>query len=151
MKNMNKFQELLVLAWWHAQICPDSEDIRYMVDGILGTRQEDPTTYEWITYETIDWLLLYGKDRFWDCHKGIGDYPFEDCYQYMGYDIVYNGYMNDGEYEVFEHNGDHTTYMAFKELSNATEWIEYKNAGEDPIEGKIEIGYINQFGQKIIG
>lgn len=29
-------------------------------------------------------------------------------------DVMYNPYMNEGEWEVFDHNGDHTEFSSFE-------------------------------------
>lgn len=38
-------------------------------------------------------------------------------------DIVYNPHMNDGEWEVFDSNSDHTEYEAYKDADELADLI----------------------------
>lgn len=33
-----------------------------------------------------------------------------------GMDIIYNGYMNGGEWEIFDQYTDHTSYIAYSDI-----------------------------------
>lgn len=38
-----------------------------------------------------------------------------------GMDVIYNPNMNDGEWELFDHNGDHTEYSAYDDIYECSE------------------------------
>lgn len=38
-----------------------------------------------------------------------------------GMDVIYNPNMNDGEWELFDHNGDHTEYSAYNDIYECSE------------------------------
>ena len=39
-----------------------------------------------------------------------------ECTTIGGMDIIYNAYMEDGEWELFDHYGDHTSYTAYDDI-----------------------------------
>ena len=39
------------------------------------------------------------------------------------YNITYNPYMNNGEYEIYDHEGDHEKYMAFKRMDSVISYV----------------------------
>lgn len=39
-----------------------------------------------------------------------------ECTTIGGMDIVYNPHMEDGEWELFDHGGDHTSYTAYDDI-----------------------------------
>ena len=38
-------------------------------------------------------------------------------------DVIYNPYMNDGEWEIFNHDGDHTEYTEFNDIYECADAI----------------------------
>ena len=39
-----------------------------------------------------------------------------ECTTIGGMDIIYNAHMEDGEWELFDHYGDHTSYTAYDDI-----------------------------------
>lgn len=39
-----------------------------------------------------------------------------ECVTIGGMDIIYNAHMDDGEWELFDHYGDHTSYTAYGDI-----------------------------------
>lgn len=39
-----------------------------------------------------------------------------ECITIGGMDITYNAHMDDGEWELFDHYGDHTSYTAYDDI-----------------------------------
>ena len=46
-----------------------------------------------------------------------------ECVTVAGMDIIYNPYMNDGEWELFDHDGDHTEYTAYDDIYECSEVV----------------------------
>lgn len=46
-----------------------------------------------------------------------------ECTTIAGTDIIYNPNMNDGEWELFDHNSDHTEYRAYTDIYECSEVI----------------------------
>ena len=43
-----------------------------------------------------------------------------ECVTIGGMDIIYNAYMNGGEWELCDHDGDHTSYTAYGDIYNCS-------------------------------
>lgn len=39
-----------------------------------------------------------------------------ECVTIGGMDIIYNPYMDGGEWELFDHDGDHTSYTPYDDI-----------------------------------
>ena len=39
-----------------------------------------------------------------------------ECVTIGGMDIIYNAHMGDGEWELFDHDGDHISYTAYDDI-----------------------------------
>ena len=39
-----------------------------------------------------------------------------ECVTIGGMDIIYNAYIGDGEWELFDHYGDHISYTAYDDI-----------------------------------
>ena len=42
---------------------------------------------------------------------------------YNGMDVIYNHNMNGGEWELFDHEGDHIEYMAITDIDECAEYL----------------------------
>ena len=46
-----------------------------------------------------------------------------ECITVAGIDIIYNPHMNDGEWELFDHDDDHTEYTAYDDIYECSEVV----------------------------
>ena len=46
-----------------------------------------------------------------------------ECVTMGGMDIIYNAHMNGGEWELFDHDGDHTAYMAYEDIYECSDVV----------------------------
>ena len=46
-----------------------------------------------------------------------------ECVTVAGKDIIYNPHMDDGEWQLFDHDGDHTEYEAYYDIHECSEVI----------------------------
>jgi hypothetical protein len=45
------------------------------------------------------------------------------CITIGGMDIIYNAHMDNGVWELFDHDGDHTSYTAYDDIYECSEVV----------------------------